>query len=94
MGLFDFLKTDKSKNQTIETNMRYGNTAIDSFFGGSTSITEDEALQIPSVSSAVDIITGAIAQLDFYIVQKDEKGETKRITDDNRLFLLNKQPLF
>lgn len=92
MGLFDFLKTDKGKNQTIETNMRYGNTAIDSFFGGSTSITEDEALQIPSVSSAVDIITGAIAQLDFYIVQKDDKGETKRITDDNRLFLLNKQP--
>lgn len=53
-------------------------------------VSESEALSIPAVSSAISLISGSIAQLDFYLV-KENKDNTERIEDDYRLNLLNKQ---
>ena len=53
-------------------------------------ISESEALSIPAVASAINLIAGSIAQLDFYLV-KEEPDNTQRIEDDYRLNLLNKQ---
>lgn len=54
------------------------------------SISEKEALSIPAVASAINLISGSIAQLDFYLV-KQEQDNTQRIEDDYRLNMLNKQ---
>lgn len=91
MGIFDFFKNQNQPK--AEDSISYGPTAIDSFFGNATKITEEEALQIPAVTTAIDLITGSIAQLPFMLVKKDDNtGEVTRINDDYRLYLLNKQP--
>lgn len=92
MGILDFFKAPKENRTQIESRMRYGESSLLTPFENEKHVTEDEAMQIPSFSAAVDIITGAIATLDFYIVYKDENGETIRIEDDYRLKLLNNQP--
>lgn len=91
MGILDFFK--KREKVGLEQEVNYGRAAIDSFFGSSSSVTEEEAMQIPAVASSVDLISGAIAQMDFYLVKKDrESGESIRKVNDPRLSLLNKQP--
>lgn len=90
MGFWDFLKTDTNEPREQST-VRYGNTSIDSFFGGESGLTEEQALEIPAVASSVDLIAGSIAQLDFYLTH-EKNGENERIEDDYRLNLLNKQP--
>ena len=91
MGIFDFFK--KNEPDTPEKIESYGQTSIQSFFGGIGGITEEEAMQIPAVSASIDLISGAIAQLDFYIVKKDAiTGDAVRKVNDPRLVLLNRQP--
>src|SRR5699024_8967197 len=70
---------------------RYGSTSIDSFFGGESGLSEQQALEIPAVASSIDLIAGSIAQLDFYLIHEKD-GDNERIEDDYRLNLLNKQP--
>ena len=88
MGILDFFKAPKEDRTQIETRMRYGESSLLTPFETEKHVTEDEAMQIPAFSAAVDLITGAIATLDFYIVYKDENGETVRVEDDYRLKLL------
>ena len=91
MGLLDFFKNQNSER--AESQISYGSNAIDSFFGSSVLITEEEAMKIPSFAAAVEIITSAVGQLQFMLVKKDETtGEVTRNTSDHRLYLLNKQP--
>ena len=54
------------------------------------SVSENEALAIPAVAAAVNLISGSIAQLDFYLV-KEQQDNKERIENDYRLNLLNKQ---
>lgn len=91
MGLFDFFK---NQNGVVTENaVSYGSNAIESFFGNSTLITEEEAMKIPAFAAAVDLITSAVGQLQFMLVKKDDKtGEVTRNSSDERLYLLNKQP--
>lgn len=92
MGLFDFFKKDN--NMPVSNgSVTYGQTALESFFGGSTSISEEDALSIPAIAAAVDMIASSIGQLPFSLVKKDpESGDVTRKDDDPRLVLLNKQP--
>ena len=53
-------------------------------------VSEEEALSIPAVASAVNLISGSIAQLDFYLVKKSN-DKKERTENDYRLNLLNKQ---
>ena len=73
MGIADFFKKGNNKPVT-EGSYSYGQVGIDSFFGYSSEITEEEALEIPAVAAAVDIICGAIAQLPFM----PERGDCQR----------------
>lgn len=92
MGIFDFFKGNQNGTKP-EDSFSYAPTAIDSFFGSSMLISEEQAMQIPSVSAAVDLITGSIAQLNFKLMKKDdETGEVTLKNDDYRLYLLNRQP--
>lgn len=92
MGLFDMFKKE-NQGPIAGNSVSYGQTALSSFFGGETAITEEEALSIPAIASAVDLITSAIGQLPFDLVKRNpETGEVVRQHDDNRLRILNKQP--
>lgn len=91
MGILDFFK--KREDVSMEQEVSYGRMAIESFFGSSTGVSEEEAMQIPAIAASIDLITGAIAQMDFYIVKKDKaSGESIRKVNDSRLALLNRQP--
>lgn len=91
MGILDFFK--KREDVSMEQEVSYGRMAIESFFGSSTGVSEEEAMQIPAIAASIDLITGAIAQMDFYIVKKDKaSGESIRKVNDSRLVLLNRQP--
>lgn len=91
MGILDFFK--KRDEVGLEQEVNYGRMAIDSFFGSSSSVTEEEAMQIPAIAASIDLISGAIAQMDFYLVKKDkESGESIRKVNDPRLVLLNREP--
>lgn len=92
MGLFDFFKKD-SNSPISHGSVTYGQTALESFFGGSSAITEEQALSIPAIAAGVDLIASSIGQLQFSLVKKDpETGDVTRQDDDPRLVLLNKQP--
>lgn len=91
MGILDFFR--KKDELQPENTVNYAQTSIQSFFGSNVGVTEEQAMQIPSVASSVDLISGSIAQLDFYIVKKDSKtGDSTKKVNDNRLKLLNSQP--
>lgn len=91
MGIFDFFKG--SNQPAPERRTSYSPTLIESFFGGGSIVPEEEALTIPALASGVELISNAIGQLQFTLVKKDEKtGAVTRKNDDQRLYLLNKQP--
>ncbi|RLQ89952.1 phage portal protein [Falsibacillus albus] len=51
-------------------------------------ITEEEALQIPAVKAAVDLISNSISMLPIYLYQQTSDDEIKKITD-TRISTLN-----
>lgn len=57
---------------------------------GSTSITKQQALNIPAVSASLDFIGGTIAGLPIRLYKKTDNA-TQEITDDYRLKLLNQE---
>jgi len=59
---------------------------------GHTKVSEEKAMQIPAVSSAVHLISSAIAKLPIELYDIDDDGDAKKILKDDRLFLLNSEP--
>ena len=92
MGFFDFLKIDEDYEERSMTEHSYANFAITSYFGNDSKVTEAQALRIPAVASAVELITASVAQLPIYLYKKNEKGEVIKLSEDHRSFLLNKEP--
>ena len=93
MGIMDFFRGKEKAPTTSEQYYRYGSSVVSSFWGGSTGMTEEDALKIPSFSSGLDIITSSFAQLPIMLIKKnDETNEVKKITTDNRVKLLNDEP--
>ena len=100
MGLIDDMLKNfarpSSNNQEEKKplNNYYGNvnTAIvGTSSGGSTNFKEQDALSISSVAAATELITSTIARLPIRLYKKGEKKEFIEV-DDNRTFLLNKEP--
>ncbi|XWX34343.1 portal protein [Staphylococcus phage PG-2021_4] len=60
-------------------------------FGGSTKIDEEDALSISAVMAASELIASTIARLNINLTKKGPKGSIETV-DDNRAFLLNKEP--
>lgn len=51
-------------------------------------ITKNQALCIPSVQFCINLIANIISSVPFYLYEQSE-DDVKKITDDNRLFLVN-----
>lgn len=93
MGLMDFFKGKEKAPTTSEKYYRYGSNAITSFWGGSTELSEEEALKIPAFASGLDIITSSFAQLPIMLIKRnDETNEVKKEVNDPRVKLLNDEP--
>lgn len=96
MGLFDSLRTKNSNQLEQEERARedfsYGSFSITSYFGDGGTVTEEQAMKIPAVTSSVELITSSIAQLPIYLYKKESNGEIRKIEDDQRVFLLNQEP--
>lgn len=58
---------------------------------GSSGVTKETALQIPTVSGAIDLIAGIVASTPIKLY-KEENGEVKEEKGDRRVFLLNDEP--
>lgn len=59
---------------------------------GYTKITEERAMEVPAVSSSINLISSAIAKLPINLYKTDKDGDAEFIKDDDRLFLLNQEP--
>jgi HK97 family phage portal protein len=79
VGFFDLFKREKRQSQ-LET-ILLGSTLTDT-------ISTEQALSIPSVSSCVTLITDTIASLPIMLFH-DTGDTTKPIEDDKRVMLLN-----
>lgn len=54
-------------------------------------ISEQNALKIPAVKSAVSLISDSIAQLPIYLYQEEIDGSINKFADDSRIKLLNEE---
>ena len=59
---------------------------------GFTKISEEQAMSIPAVASAVNLISATIAKLPVELKKVDDEGNIEKIENDYRLFLLNDEP--
>lgn len=100
MGLVEdmmngFMSNRNKKTTASDTQSQYNSTQntaiIGTSSGGSSKISEEDALSISSVAAATELITSTIARLPIRLYKKGEKGEYITI-EDNRTFLLNNEP--
>lgn len=73
-------------------NKKQGQNFVVQHRPGYTKITEEKAMEIPAVSSTVNLITSAIAKLPINLYRVDDEGDAELIREDDRLFLLNQEP--
>jgi len=90
MGIFDFAKRKNVEKRSDDIGYG-GSSTFSSFFGGGTTVTERQAMQIPAVAGIIELITSSISQLPIYIYQKNEDDEVIDV-EDKRNFLLNGEP--
>lgn len=91
MGFFDRFRGNKKEKRSSYEDYGHKNIAISSLFGNRSNITPQEAMKIPAVSSAVELITSSVSQLPIYLYYKNEKDEIQKV-EDRRVFLLNNEP--
>lgn len=85
-------KSKKDQKDALVDRQSFGQTTLESFFGGDAKLTEDQILGIPAVNAAVETITGSISQLPVELYKPNEEFDSfEPIYQDNRLNLLNKQ---
>lgn len=80
------------KKKEIE-DRNYSTTLNSLFHSNFTFLDEDDALKIPAIKNGVELIASSIAALPIYLY-KEKNGQVERVFDDNREFLLNKEPNF
>lgn len=98
MGLFDRIE-DRIANKII-SGMQNATTTTTDITQDTTinldwdetssgSVTEDKAMQIPALSSGVDLIANAIASLPVKLYKINNFGEKEEVLNDNRVNMLN-----
>lgn len=101
MGLFDRIEDriankiiSGMQNATTTTTDITQDTSINLDWDetSSGSVTEDTAMQIPALSSGVDLIASSIANLPVKLYKINEYGEKEEIHGDNRVNMLNISP--
>lgn len=75
---FPFFKRSVEQRETIQSS----DPRMVEFFGmgGSTGITNEQALQVPAVWGAINFIAGTMAGLPLHVFDKKPKGERKRVS--------------
>lgn len=81
---------DKNKKEERSIYDR-GSFSITSFFGDGGTVSEEQALEIPAVTSSVELITSSIATLPIFLYKKNDDNEVIKIPD-KRVRLLNDEP--
>ena len=64
------------------------NLGLDAFIYG-TEMTKANALQVPSVTAAIDKLASTVAKLPVKLYKNDSENGIVEVTDDKRTFLLN-----
>lgn len=85
MGLFR-KKEERAAETTAVTDEE---SLLKAFIGGTSYIDKTSAMEIPAVQACVDLISDVISVLPICLYE-EKKGEVKKITDDIRVHLLNK----
>ena len=90
-----FKKREESTTETTENVSNYISDGLLQALINDTPITKEQALTLPIVSSAVDLISNIIAMLPIYLYKEEVTNEGKKqieqINNDNRVFLLNNE---
>lgn len=55
-------------------------------------VNRENIMNIGALSASMELITGLLSSLDFKLYKKVNKTKVEEIEDDNRLFLLNREP--
>lgn len=85
MGLFRKKEQRAAETATVTDE----ESLLKAFIGGTSYIDKTSAMEIPAVQACVDLISDVISTLPICLYE-EKKGEVKKITDDIRVHLLNK----
>lgn len=85
-----FKRNNKPEIRADTGIVQYEDALLKALFG-SNGITKETALQIPTVSGAIDLIAGIVASTPIKLY-KANNGEVSEIQGDIRVFLLNDEP--
>lgn len=85
-----FKRNNKPEIRADTGIVQYEDALLKALFG-SNGITKETALQIPTVSGAIDLIAGIVASTPIKLY-KANNGEVSEIQGDIRIFLLNDEP--
>lgn len=91
MGIFNFWSIEQRDSADVAVQNNNNEEELDVLLNGrvfDTRITREQAMSIPAVASAINIISGIIAGLPVKLMQRNEEG-LKEIANDARLTLLN-----
>lgn len=91
MGFLDLFKSEPKIEERVRSDSEYRNFSITSFFGAGEVVTEEQAMKVPTISAAIELISSSIAQLPIYLYKENDNGEVEKV-QDRRLFLLNSEP--
>ena len=78
----------KRENRAEEVTPPVDDVLLRALLAGSSSISREQALQIPSLKSCVNFIADTVSMLPIKLY-KEADGETEEVTDDPRIKLLN-----
>lgn len=86
MGIF---RKNKVESRTdVNLGSTNNNLGLDAFIYG-TEMTKKNALQVPSVTAAIDKLASTVAKLPVKLYKNDSENGIVEVTDDMRTFLLN-----
>lgn len=86
------VKNKSIQSQGYKLNNRYKNGVAYHNRPSFARMSEEQAMQIPAVSSSANLISSAISKLPIYLYKRDDEGDSENVDDDYRLFLLNGEP--
>lgn len=79
----------KKELRTEELGLTADENLLKAFIGGSSYIDKTSAMEIPAVQACIGIISDIVSTLPIYLYEEKD-GEVTRLTDDRRVYLLNK----
>lgn len=93
MGIFDgIFKKEQPEEERGSQAWGMGAVSLTSYFGDGNLVTEEEAMKVPAVAAAVELISSSIAQLPVYLYRINQQNEIERVPNDRRPFLINDEP--